>query len=309
MVKINLDQTTKMIRDKVANVVKPDDHQIVQIINEKFPMNGIKANAETQEKDFPQAVKALGFDGCVQNHKGIVFKTPLPQKVKHAIVDHLDLSDHQSFTKPIILAVIAIALIIITLAMGFGSYMGAVLVSFVAIGISIHLIHVVDAMGDLDKRNDNLLVHLSNYYKDVADVKQQVKHSLPTVNLTYKDRKQARASQNTREMMAQATPVWTANTPPRTIPDTDDDHFWRDMFWMDQINDAINDHHDDHNWSSNDNNDWSSNDDNDWGSDDDDHDDHDDWGDGGGSDWGGGFFDGGGGSDWGGGGDFGGSDW
>lgn len=308
MVKINLDQTTKMIRDKVANAVKPDDHQIVQIINEKFPMNGIKANAETQEKDFPQAVKALGFDGCVQNHKGIVFKTPLPQKVKHAIVDHLDLSDHQSFTKPIILAVIAIALIIITLAMGFGSYMGAVLVSFVAIGISIHLIHVVDAMGDLDKRNDNLLVHLSNYYKDVANVKQQVKHSLPTVNLTYKDRKQARASQNTREMMAQATPVWTANTPPRTIPDTDNDHFWRDMFWMDQINDAINDHHDDHNWSSDDNNDWSSSDDNDWGSDDDDHDDHDDWGDGGGSDWGGGFFDGGG-SDWGGGDDFGGSDW
>ena len=159
MVKINLDQTTKMIRDKVANIVKPDDHQIIQIINEKFPMNGIKASVETQEKDFPQAMKALGFDGCVQNHKGIVFKTPLPQKVKHAIVDHLDLSDHQSFIKPIILTVIAIALIIITLAMGFGSYMGAVLVSFVAVGVSIHLIHVVDSMGDLDKRNDNLLVH------------------------------------------------------------------------------------------------------------------------------------------------------
>lgn len=306
MVKINLDQTTKMIRDKVANVVKPDDHQIVQIINERFPMSGIKASAETQEKDFPQAAKALGFDGCVQNHKGVVFKVPLPQKVKHAIADHLDLSDHQSFTKPIILIVVAIILIIITLVMGFGSYMGAVLVSFVAVGVSIYLVNVVNAMGDLDKRNDNLLVHLSNYYKDVASVKQQVKHSLPTVNLTYKDRKQARASQNTREMMSQATPVWAANTPPRTIPDTDNDHFWRDMFWMDQINDAINDEH--HDWSSNDDHDWSSNDDNDWDSNDD-HDDHDDWGDGGGSDWGGGFFDGGGGSDWGGGGDFGGSDW
>ena len=271
-------------------------------------MNGIKASAETQEKDFPQAVKALGFDGCVQDHKGIVFKTPLPTKVKQAIIEHLDLSDHQSFTKPIILAVVAIALIIITFAMGFKSYIGAVLVSFVATGVSIHLIHVVDSLGDLDKRNNNLLVHLSNYYKDVTNVKQQVKHSLPTVNLTYKDRKQARASQNTHEMMAQATPVWTANTPSQTIPDTDNDHFWRDMFWMDQINDAINDHHDDHDWSSNDNNDWSSNDDNDWGSDNDDHDDHDDWSNGGGSDWGGGFFDGGG-SDWGGGDDFGGSDW
>lgn len=305
---IKLKGTARLLKEYLERLLN-NQHQIVYMLEKRFPLRSVNNNMEEQENDFDVVCKSLGYDGFIKDDYGIVFLIPLKREVEQSIVDNIDTNEAHGFGKALLLAILSTLMLIVTVVTFF-------------LNRKLSLVPLIGgfaftALGDFllpkknTDKNNKLFTQLNSYYAEAQQLRQKTIKNLPSINETAIDRdkeeplntfiKPVHSNNNKNNDNLQQD---CSNT--KILTDTDDDHFWRNMFLYDQITDAVDNHENyqkDNDWNGDSDSNCDSN--NDWDSDN--HDDHHDdfWNDSGF----GGFDDFGGGSDWGGGGDFGGSDW
>lgn len=282
------------------------NRRVVLILEKTFPidLDGISMNQSEQEKSFLRACKALDYDGYIKDHCGIVFQYPLGEATEKAIVENTNTTKKGIKSLDLLLTISSLIMSIIAIISVFviRDFFVKTMVSTLTILSGNFLIR--SALAKLNDNNaeinESFLSKINNYYQKVSKLRQEVLPNISEITMSYDDRKNKRNSNHKQVEIPTVSKSHTiiSNTDYQTatISSTSDDNFWRDMFFADQISDAIqsnNIHEDHHDWN-----------DNDWSNDNLDDDHYDDWNDNDYDDWGSG-----GGSDWGGGDDFGGSDW
>lgn len=285
--------------------------RVVLILEKPFPidLDGISMNQLEQEKSFLRACKTLGYDGYIKDHCGIVFRYSLGKDTEKAIVENTNTTKKGQKSLGLIFTISSLLMSIIAIFSVFSihDFFAKTMVSALTVlGGSLLIRSALDKLDDNNAEiNESFLSKINNYYQKVSNLRQEVLPNIPEITMSYGDRKNKRNSNHKQVEIPTVSKYHTtvSNTDYQntTIPSTNDDNFWRDIFFVDQISDAIqnnNIHESHHDWHDNDwsNDNWNDDHHDDWNDNN-----HDDWGSGGGSDWGG--------SDWGGGDDFGGSDW
>lgn len=305
---IELKGTARLLKDYLEKLLK-NRHEIIYMFEKKFPLRNINNNVEEQENDFSVVCKSLGYNGFIKDDYGIVFLIPLKKEVEQSIINNIDTNEAQGLGTAMLLATLSTLMLIVTVVKFFLNRK-LILAPILAGIVFTTLGYLLLPKKNTDK-NNKLFTQLNSYYAKAQQLRQNTIKNLPTINETAIDRDKEE-SLNTF-----IKPIHSSNNKnndnlhrncsnTKTLTDTDDDHFWRNMFLYDQITDAVDNRENyqkDNDWNSDSDSNCDSN--NDWDSDN--HDNHHDdfWNDSGF----GGFDDFGGGSDWGGGGDFGGSDW